>query len=293
MMQKYLTCFVLVSLILLVSGCNETQQEIEEVPDTELQETNDVQTDGEEPMLVGASTYDADELMEIVADLALEFLHDFGIEDEGLHPTVIGEIMHSPLKWIWAVDYYTPTLPIGAIFVRVDNETVVGFKPFVDQEAPMISEPGDPMPTFIMDYLDMEYPEYRTMDWLAEGGKIIFRRYREVDGYEVGIGNVIIYFEPDLYRLMDLNFDTLEPPDEIIMNFDEQAAIEAAAGYLGDDTLTPIGTELVFVPIRIDPAIPTYFCWEVRFEGHHLYVRCDTGEVLTSGGGSEFPILVI
>jgi len=214
MMQKYLTCFVLVSLILLVSGCNETQQEIEEVPDTELQETNDVQTDGEEPMLVGASTYDADELMEIVADLALEFLHDFGIE-------------------------------------------------------------------------------YRTMDWLAEGGKIIFRRYREVDGYEVGIGNVIIYFEPDLYRLMDLNFDTLEPPDEIIMNFDEQAAIEAAAGYLGDDTLTPIGTELVFVPIRIDPAIPTYFCWEVRFEGHHLYVRCDTGEVLTSGGGSEFPILVI
>jgi hypothetical protein len=81
-----------------------------------------------------------------------------------------------------------------------------------------------------------------------------------------------------------------EPVDEIEMNTDREAAIQAAASFLNDESLSPTHVDLVQIQDGPSRFTDMHIYWEVKFDGGFVYVRCSDGTTAVSDVGVSQPI---
>jgi hypothetical protein len=276
---------------LLLTGCPSSTGGGNGDVDNDSTDLSGVEGEGEAEIiyLADAPTRDAEELMDLVRSIGMEFMVQLGYDRTGIQPTVVGEISHTVESWVWGVDFQSILGMVGTVLVRVDTQEVEGFYAY-PEFAPLVSNPTDELPVFTMEALEISEPEYRVLDWATQPGWITFRRYAQVGDHEVGIGMTAIVSEPGLGQLIEIHMVTYDPPEEFSLNIDEQSAIDEAVNYIGDESLPIESVDLVYVPDRAKNSVPKYFCWEVRLGEFFVYVKCDDGTVIVEPNGPTFPI---
>jgi hypothetical protein len=226
---------------------------------------------------------------EDVGTLAMEFAAKLCYDTSKLH--VIGqvELFRSPEIWIWSVDIDGEEGPVAKTYVRLDLNYVEVFDGF-PEFAPKAVGPGEEEPNLTAKALDLKGLGYSPEPWLSRPGFMVYRKHVSINDWDVSVGNFIVRYIPETGVFTGINRMENEPADDIELNTDREAAIQAAAVFLNDESLSPTHVDLVQIQDGPSRFTDVHVYWEVKFDDGFVYVRCSDGTIAVSDAGISQPI---